>query len=107
KRLMEVAVGARSNGTDDPRRVMLPGENHLGFGADFVQAPQQLEAVESVAALAGHNQVVGRTAYAVQGLPPVVDILNAAVLALQEAGEEVVNVGVRVDQKQTARRTHS
>jgi hypothetical protein len=39
----------------------------------------------------------------VQGLPPVVDILNAAVLALQEAREEVVNVGVRVHQKQAAR----
>ena len=99
QRLMEVAVGALPNGADDPRRVLLPGEDHLGFGANFAHAPQQLETVESVAALARHHQVVGRTAHAVQGLPPVVDILNAAVLALQEAGEEVVNVGVRVDQQ--------
>jgi len=54
KRLVEVAVGVRPNGADDPRRVLLSGENHLGFGPNFAQAPQQREAVESVAALAGH-----------------------------------------------------
>jgi len=60
-----------------------------------------------VAALARHHQVVGRATDLVQGLPPVVDILNAAVRALQEVREEAVNVGVRVYQQQAARRTHS
>ena len=59
ERLVEVAVGAMANGAEDAHRVGLAGDDHLEFRPDSAGPAQQLQAVEPVAALAGHHQIEG------------------------------------------------
>src|ERR1039458_9630142 len=97
ERRVEVAVGAGADGAEDASRVGIAGKDNLCIGLQDVQLTDELEAVQVVGALAGEHQIIELGAEALQGFTPAIGVPDGAILALQEAHQEVVDGAVWVN----------
>lgn len=97
ERRMEVAVGAGADGADDASGVGIAGKDGFCIGLKGAELTGKFEAVEAVGALAGEDQVIGPGAEALQGFTAAIGVADGAVLALEEAHQEVVDGAVGVD----------
>jgi hypothetical protein len=88
-------VGA--DGADDAGGVGIAGKDGFGVGLKGVELTGQPEAVEAVAALAGKDEVIRPGAEALQGFTAAIGVPDGAILAFEEAHQEVVDGSVRVD----------
>jgi hypothetical protein len=76
-----------ADGVQNARRVRVAGDDHFQVGPDGARPPQQLQAVETVAAGAGDQHVIRRGPELRQRLLPVVQIVDPAVAPRQAAGQ--------------------
>ena len=97
ERRVEVAVGAGADGADHPSRVGVAGKDGFGVRLKGVELTGEMEAVEAVGALAGEDQVIGPGAEALQGFTATIGVPDGAILALEEAHQEVVDGAIGVN----------
>jgi hypothetical protein len=99
---MNVAVRAPADRTDDAMRILVAGDDDGGIGLDRSYLAYQVQAVISIAALPGHDQVKWSVPKPFQGFGAVMGRLDLPVLALQYAGEELLNGGIWIDEQECA-----
>ena len=102
----EVGIRAMTDGADHPRRVRIAGQDDARLGRQVAHLPQQFQAVEPVAAGAGHQHVARRLAQARRHTHAAGDILDTALAGFQHTGQQFVDGRAGID-KQEALSAHS
>ena len=98
ERFAEIGECALADGEYDALGSAGDGHHHnFGFGPDFVDALEQRHAVEPRHVHVGHDQVIGDGFDAVQAGESIISALDLAAWSGESRSEQVVHVGIVVD----------